>query len=257
MELKGKTILITGGTAGMGLEATKQFLEAGCKVIVTGRSQDKLDAARKKYPSITAIQSDSSKVEDGKSLFAQIEKMGGIDILYNNAGIMKGPDNLGIASDKHFEKAEAEININYLGVIRTNNLFMEMLKSRKEAAIINVSSFLSYVPINSSPTYCASKAAVRFYTVSLREHLKMIKSNVKVFELLPPVVATDMTEDFQGVSKMSTEDLIKGLISGLRKNKYTIRMGITKMVYYLHRLSPSLAHKMLNPARNNAGLLKP
>ncbi len=48
MELKGKTILITGGTAGMGLEATKQFLEAGCKVIVTGRSQDKLDAARKK-----------------------------------------------------------------------------------------------------------------------------------------------------------------------------------------------------------------
>lgn len=257
MELKGKTILITGGTAGMGLEATKQFLEAGCKVIVTGRSQDKLDATRKKYPSITAIQSDSSKAEDGESLFAQIEKMGGIDILYTNAGIMKTASNYGIASDKHFKDAEAEININYLGVIRTNNLFMEMLQSRKEAAIINVSSFLSYVPMNGSPTYCASKAAVRFYTVSLREHLQIIKSNVKVFELLPPVVATEMTEGFEGVSKMSPEDLVKGLISALKKNKYTIRMGITKMVYYLHRLSPSLAHKILNPARNNAGLLKP
>ncbi len=183
--------------------------------------------------------------------------MGGIDILYNNAGIMKTASNYGIASEKHFKDADAEININYLGVIRTNNLFMEMLQSRKEAAIINVSSFLSYVPLNGSPTYCASKAAVRFYTVSLREHLKMIKSNVKVFELLPPVVATEMTEGFEGVSKMSPEDLVKGLISALKKNKYTIRMGITKMVYYLHRLSPSLAYKILNPARNNAGLLKP
>ncbi|MET4142055.1 SDR family NAD(P)-dependent oxidoreductase [Pedobacter sp. UYP1] len=254
MELKGKTILITGGTAGMGLEATKQFLEAGCKVVVTGRSQDKLDAAKKKYPSITAIKSDSSKAEDGKSLFDQIEKLGGIDILYNNAGIMTSATNYGNPSDKHFQNAEAEININYLGVIRTNNLFMDMLKSRKAAAIINVSSFLSYVPMNGSPTYCASKAAVRFYTVSLREHLKMINSNVKVFELLPPVVATEMTEGFEGVSKMSPEDLVKGLISGLKNNKYTIRMGLTKLVYFLHRLSPALAHKILNPARNNKGL---
>lgn len=254
MELKNKTILITGGTAGMGLEAAKQFLEAGCKVIVTGRNQDKLDAAKKRYPSITVIQSDSSKSEDGKSLFDQIEKLGGIDILYNNAGIMTSASNYGIPSEQHFQNAEAEININYLGIIRTNNLFMEMLKSRKEAAIINVSSFLSYIPLNGSPTYCASKAAVRFYTVSLREHLKMINSNVKVFELLPPVVATGMTEGFEGVSKMSSEDLVKGLISGLRKNKYTMRMGITKLVYYLHRLSPSLAHKILNPPKNNKGL---
>lgn len=256
MELKGKTILITGGTAGMGLEAVKQFLEAGCKVIVTGRGQDKLDAAKKLYPTITAIKSDSANPEDTKSLFAQIEKLGGIDILYNNAGIMKMATNFGISSDKHFEDAEAEININYLGVIRINNLFMDMLKSRPEAAIINVSSFLSYLPIYTSPTYCASKAAVRFYTVSLRKHLEIIKSNVKVFELLPPVVATEMTKDFEGVSKMSPEDMIKGLISALKNNKYTIRMGITKIVYQVNRFFPSLANKIINPAKADAGLLK-
>lgn len=169
---------------------------------------------------------------------------------------MGGADNLGVANDKHFEKAEAEININYLGVIRLNNIFMEMLKSRTEAAIINTSSFLSYLPINSSPTYCASKAAVRFYTVSLREHLQLIKSNVKVFELLPPVVATEMTKDFDGMKRMPPEDLINGLIAGLRKNKYTIRLGLTKVIYYLNRFFPYLAHKILNPARNNAVLLK-
>lgn len=256
MELKGKTILITGGTAGIGLEATKQFLGAGCKVIVTGRNQAKLDEAKSKYPSITAIKSDAANVEDGQSLYAQVKDLGGIDIIYNNAGIMGGADNLGIASDKHYEKAAAEININYLGVIRLNNIFMEMLKSRKEAAIINTSSFLSYLPINSSPTYCASKAAVRFYTVSLREHLKIIKSNVKVFELLPPVVATEMTESYKDVKRMPPEDLIKGLISGIRNDKYTIRLGLTKVIYFVHRFFPSLAHKILNPAKSNEVLLK-
>ena len=162
MELKNKTILITGGTAGIGLEATKQFLEAGCKVIITGRNQSKLDEVKKKYPSITAIKSDAGNVDDANSLLAQVKNLGGIDILYNNAGIFGASDNLGMANDIHYEKAEAEININYLGVIRMNNLFMDMLKSRKESAIINVSSFLSYLPTMLSPTYSASKAAVRF-----------------------------------------------------------------------------------------------
>ena len=75
-----------------------------------------------------------------------------------------------------------------------------------------------------------------------------------MFELLPPVVATEMTKGFDS-KKMSTEDLIKGLISGLRKDKYTIRLGLTNVVYYLHRFFPSLAHKILNPAKSNAVLL--
>jgi len=71
--------------------------------------------------------------KDATLLFDQVTKLGGIDILYNNAGVMSGPFNLGIASPKHLESAENEININYLGVIRLNNLFIAMLKSRKES----------------------------------------------------------------------------------------------------------------------------
>src|SRR5688500_14571092 len=144
MQLKGKTVLITGGTAGIGLEAAKQFLAIGAKVIITGRNQAKLDAAKNLYPSLIAIKSDVANADDAQALFEHVKELGGIDILYNNAGVMSGPLNLAQANDKHFEAAENEMNINFLGVIRLNNLFMEMLKSRTEGAIINTSSILSY-----------------------------------------------------------------------------------------------------------------
>lgn len=249
MELKGKTVLVTGGTAGIGLEATKQFLANGAKVIITGRNQSKLDAVKKSYPTITAIQSDVADADDAKSLFDQVKALGGIDILYNNAGVMSGPLNLGVANEKHFEVAKYEMDINYLGVIRLNNLFMEMLKSRKEAAIINTSSLLSYVPLNLAPTYSASKAAMRFYTVALRDHLKILNSNVKVFELSPPVVATSMTESLENKA-ITPEKLVNALIAGIKKNQFTIRVGLSKVVYMLSRLAPKFAYGQVNPAGN-------
>ena len=245
MQLKDKTILITGGTAGIGLEAVKQFLEAGSKVIVTGRNQTKLDEVTKKYPSVIAIQSDASNPNDAIALYNEVKKLGGIDILYNNAGVISEADNLGNANPKHFEKAEAEININYLGVIRLNNIFMDMLKSRTEGAIINTSSLLSYLPSNLAPTYSASKAAVRFYTVALRDHLQITGSKLKVFELLPPLVATKMA-DGMGGKAMTTDKLINALIDGLKKNQYTIRVGDTKTIYFLNRFFPKLAYNLIN-----------
>ena len=249
MELKGKTVLITGGTAGIGLEATKQFLANGAKVIVTGRNQTKLDAVKKSYPTITAIQSDVADVDDAKSLFDQVKALGGIDILYNNAGVMSAPLNLGVANEKHVEVAKYEMDINYLGVIRLNNLFMEMLKSRKEAAIINTSSILSYVPLNLAPTYSASKAAMHFYTVSLRDHLEILNSKLKVFELLPPVVATSMTENLE-TKGITPEKLVNTLIAGIKKNQFTIRVGDTKLVYMINRLAPKIAYGLVNTAKN-------
>ena len=249
MQLKGKTVLITGGTAGIGLEAAKQFLANGAKVIITGRNQAKLDAAKKLYPALTAIKSDVADADNAQVLFEQVKELGGIDILYNNAGVMSGPLNLGAANDKHFEAAENEININYLGVIRMNNLFMEMLKSKKEGAIINTSSILSYVPLLLGPTYSASKAAVRFYTESLREHLRILDSKVKVFELLPPLVATEMAEGLDAKA-ITPEELVRALIEGIKKDKFTIRVGATKLIYILNRLFPRAAFKLINPIKS-------
>src|SRR5688572_28511055 len=140
MEIQGKTILITGGTAGIGLEAAKQFLASGAKVIITGRDQNKLDTAKKLYPNLVAIKSDVGNADDAQLLFNQIKELGGIDILYNNAGVLSVSTNLGVANDRLSKEAEYEMNVNYFGVIRLNNLFMQMQKSRKESAIINTTS---------------------------------------------------------------------------------------------------------------------
>ena len=155
-------------------------------------------------------------------------------------------DNLGISNTNHFEKAAVEINTNYLGIVLLNNLFMGMLQSRKEAAIINTSSILSYTPSILVPTYSASKAAVRFYTEALREHLHVIRSNVKVFEILPPLVKTNMSEGMDGKS-ITPDVLITGLIKGLKSDTYTIRIGDTKAIYLLNRFLPKMAHKLINP----------
>jgi uncharacterized oxidoreductase len=248
MEIKGKIILITGGTAGIGLEAAKQFLANGATVIITGRNQEKLNAAKKMYPALTAIKSDVANEEDARSLFNQIKELGGIDILYNNAGVVNPPLNLGLENDKHLKGATYEMNVNYLGVIHLNNLFIEMLKSRKEGAIINTTSILSLVPSVIEPTYSASKVALHFYTETLRKHLQFLKSNVKVFELLPPVVATEMTADRDN-KKMSTENLVKALIIGLKKDKYIIRVGDSKLLYFINRLSPKIAFGLVNRNR--------
>lgn len=245
MELKGKRILITGGASGIGLEAAKQFSAIGAKVIITGRNQEKLDEAKKLYPAITAIRSDVSNASDAQKLFYQVEQLGGIDILYNNAGVLTDPINLGIANGQHFEDAAYEINVNYLSVIRLNDLFMDMLKSNKESAIINTTSLLSYVPSLLEATYSASKVALQFYTKSLRKHLQILKSSVKVFELLPPLVATEMTAD-RNDKKMSAEAMVKLLIASLKNNQFTIRIGDAKTIYILNRLFPKLTFDLVN-----------
>jgi len=249
MQLKGKTILITGGASGIGLEAARQFLANGANVIITGRNQGKLDEAKKMYPAIMVIKSDVSDAGDAQNLFEQVKQLGGIDILYNNAGVLTGPLNLGIANGQHFEDAAYEINVNYLAVIRLNNLFIDMLKSRKESAIINTTSILSFVPSLLEATYAASKAALQFYTKSLREHLQVLNSSIMVFELIPPLVATEMAANIEG-KRITTEDLVKAFITGLQKDQLTIRVGDTKLAYILNRFFPKLTFGLVNPKKS-------
>ena len=90
---------------------------------------------------------------------------------------------------------------------------------------------------------------MRFYTVALRDHLKIIGSKVKVFELSPPVVATSMTEHVE-TKGISPEKLVNALIAGIKSNRFTVRVGITKLVYLINRLFPKMAYGLVNPAKN-------
>lgn len=248
MEIKGKTILITGAGSGIGLEAARQFLKAGAKVIITGRNLEKLNVAAKMYPQLTAIQSDVADEQDATKLYNTVKAMGGIDILYHNAGVGVPPLNLGNESKKHLEGARYEMEVNYFGVIRLNNLFIEMLKSRKEAAIIHTTSILSIVPSAIEATYSSSKTALSFYVQSLRKHLKLTNSRLKIFELLPPLVDTDMVAD-RNDKKLSPKELVANLIRGLEGDRPTIRIGVTKVIYLMNRLFPKVAFGLINPKK--------
>lgn len=248
MELRGKTILITGGGSGIGLESARQFIAEGAHVIITGRNQAKLAAAKELLPSLTAIKSDVENPEDAINLFNQVAALGGIDILYNNAGVGSPALNLGIANEQILKNANYEMNVNYFGVIGLNQLFLDMLKSRKESAIINTTSILSLVPALEEPTYSASKVALSFYTRLLRKNLEILDSTVKVFELLPPVVATEMTAN-RNDKKISAAQLVKELISGIKRNQFTIRIGDTKLLYLVSRFFPKLAFNLVNPKK--------
>lgn len=253
MNIKGKTILITGGGSGIGLESARQLLAEGARVIITGRNQHKLEAAKKLLPSVIIIKSDVENPEDSEVLFEKVVSLGGIDILYNNAGVGNPALNLGMANDQILKNAVYEMNINYFAVIRLNTLFIDMLKARKEGAIINTTSILSIVPALEEPTYSATKAALSFYTRILRKNLEILGSTVKVFELLPPVVATEMTAQRKD-KKMTPEQLVKALITGIKKDRYTIRVGDAKLLYMVSRFFPQLAFNLVNPKKMYPGL---
>jgi uncharacterized oxidoreductase len=244
MKLKDKTILITGGSSGIGLEAIQHFLNEGMKVIICGRNTEKNNLVRQNYKDVVVIECDITDENEVYLLHQLVSSIGGIDILYNNAAVINMFD-LVSNNQSAFKYAENEINTNYLAAIRLNSYFMDMLQQRKEAAIIHTTSAVTYVPISFISTYSSSKAALQSYSISLREQLKKAKSRVKVFELIPPTVDTAVTKNFKG-QKISTVTVVKALIKGLKNDTFTIRVSVVKMLYYINRFLPSVAYGMLN-----------
>jgi uncharacterized oxidoreductase len=191
MKLTNRTILITGGSSGIGLAFARKFLELGNEVIVTGRRQAALDDLERNHPKLHTIQSD---VADSTQILALAERIKleypKLDVLMNNAGIMLHKNLSAPAPD--LDELMAEMNVNVGGVIRTTSAFMDILSANK-GTVINVSSALAFVPLPSAPVYCASKAAVHSYTQSLRFQLE--GSGVEVIELMPPAVKTDLSAE--------------------------------------------------------------
>jgi uncharacterized oxidoreductase len=156
MKLTNRTVLITGGTSGIGLELAKQLQQRGNTVIVTGRDQAKLDATRRLLPGIHTFKSDVSDpaaiaVLHG-SVIAQFPKL---DTLVNNAGIMR---NLSLNHDRDLVDVTQEIETNLSGPVRMVQQFLPHLKTREHALIINVSSGVAFIPLPISPVYSATKA---------------------------------------------------------------------------------------------------
>ena len=188
MQTSGNTILITGGGSGIGRELAHKWHDLGNTVIVAGRTQASLDETAAGHANIHTMIVDVGDADD-LARFAKkvVEVHPAINVLVNNAGIMRFED---ITEERELGDAEATIATNLLGPIRLIDGLIEHLKAQENAAIINVTSGLAFVPMPRTATYSATKAAMHSYTVSLRAKLE---GKIEVIELAPPAVQTELT----------------------------------------------------------------
>ena len=248
MKTTGNTILITGGATGIGFALAEAFSNAGNKVIICGRREAKLKEAKKKLPQVYTKVCDVSKEEERESLYSWVSaNFKETNILINNAGIQrivdlkKGPRDL--------LKGENEIEINFTAPVRLSAHFIPLFLKRKEAAIINVSSGLGFVPIAAMPVYCATKAAIHSFTQSLRYQLK--DTSIKVFEIIPPIVDTELDKGSREERELQDRgippfEVAKAALKALEGDEYEVAIGMAENLRMGARKSPEQMFKNIN-----------
>ncbi len=226
MNLTGNTILITGGGTGIGLALAHAFIERSNKVLICGRREQKLIEAKAGSPQLLYKVSDIAIPADRKSLAAWAISEG-VNMLVNDAGMQREIDlTRGVAA---LDEGDNEIRINLEGTVYLTAELIPHLMVTKDAAIVNVSSGLGFIPIAIMPIYCATKAAIHIYTISLRHQLQ--PKGVKVFEVIPPTVDTELDRGArarrgQTQRGISAEEAVKDIIKGLSDDTPEIAVGM-------------------------------
>jgi uncharacterized oxidoreductase len=230
MNIQHSTILLIGGSSGIGKRLAEEFHKLGSKVIITGRNVEAMRTLEKDNPGLAFYELDVRNREEIKSFSQRVlQERPDINVLFNNAGIMRVED---LTKSRSLEDAEETITTNLLGPIRLIDAFIDHLASKKDAAIVNTTSGLAFVPLPSTPTYSATKAALHSYTESLR---KKLEGKVQVVELAPPGVQTELTpgqstregymplEDFiqQTLQAFTSDSVPDEVVIGMAKNLRT------------------------------------
>jgi uncharacterized oxidoreductase len=189
MEIKGNTILITGGGSGIGRGLAEEFLRAGNQVVIAGRRRQALDETIAANPGMEAVVLDIENPGSIQSVASEMARQyPTLNVVIHNAGIMR-PENLK-ASSHTADDAQAIVGTNLLGPIRLTAALLPQLRRQPRSTVMTVSSGLAFLPLALTPTYCATKAALHSYTLSLRWQLK--GTTTDVVELIPPYVQTNL-----------------------------------------------------------------
>jgi uncharacterized oxidoreductase len=241
MKLSGNTVLITGGSSGIGLALCKKFLVEENRVLIIGRNREKLADIKRQLREIDTLHCDLSQSDSLAELLQYIERdYPELNILINNAGVQY---NYHFMSEPEFiRKTEYEIATNFTAPVKLTGSLLPILQKKSNAAIVNISSGLFLAPKKSASVYCATKAAMHIYTKTLRYQLE--DSGIKVFEIIPSLVDTPMTQG-RGKSKISGEQLAEEFFRNFRNDKYESYIGKTKILRFLSRFFPKVADKIM------------
>ncbi|WP_029117258.1 SDR family oxidoreductase [Mycobacterium sp. URHB0044] len=215
MKMTGNTILLTGGTSGIGLGLAVRLHEAGNKVIVAGRRKELLDDITAEHPGIDALVLD---VADPDSIARASETLAAshpnLNVLINNAGVMLKENVLDPAD---LAVAEEHVTINLLGTIRMTYAFLPLLVGKADAVVVNVTSALAFVPFPITPTYSATKAALHSFSETLRVQLAGADAGVQVIEVVPPSVRTTLLGQQDDEQAMPLDEFLTETLELLRE----------------------------------------
>jgi len=218
MNLSNNKILITGGASGIGLGLTERFIKENNTVIICGRREEVLKKASEKFPGVVTKVCDISNEAERVELFNWIEaNHPDLSVLVNNAGIQNW---MGVADEDFSEKAENEIAINIMAPLHLSNLF---LKLKGLTTIMNVTSGLAFVPLSKVPVYCATKAFMRSFTLSLRHQLK--STHTEVIEIIPPALNTDLGGKGIHDEHPAVSDFVESIFKQLQEGKVELTFG--------------------------------
>lgn len=236
MQIEGKTVLLTGGTDGIGLQLARQLWAKGASVIVCGRDPARLAASREQ--GMEAVEADLSTQAGCDRLLAAVSGRE-IDILINNAG-MGGPSDLLNGFD--LRQTDQAIFLNLNAPMHLIAGLLPMLRARPQATIVNVTSGLAIAPRAGAAVYCATKAGLRSFTQALRHQL--LKTRVTVIEALPPVVETRMTAQNLH-KKMPASECAAAIVSAIERGEEEVAIGAVKWLRRAHSVSPAFARRMM------------
>ena len=250
MKLSGCTALITGGATGIGYALAEKFVEAGSGVIVCGRRRSKLQAAKRRLTSIHITRCDVAVEAERKRLFKWITTgFPDINILVNNAGIQRKVDFTSPRISYPMRTKDDEVTVNFASQIRLCALFTPVLLKKEIAAILNISSGLAFVPIATMPIYCATKAAIHSFTISLRHQLR--GTSIRVFEVIPPGTDTELDASFAGPKEhayrgISPQKVAEAIVAGLQTDREEMLIGGAQGLYQAALSDPGTVFRKLN-----------
>ncbi len=249
MNLSNNTVLLTGGATGIGLALAQRLRQAGSEVIICGRRADKLREAQQLVPGLHTYECNVADAADRARLASQVvADFPALNVLLNNAGIQNRFQLADLPADlAAWEAQRQEIAINLEAPIHLAALLVPHLRQQANAAIINVTSGLAFAPMAFAPVYCATKAALHSFTLSLRQQLLPV--GIQVLEIVPPAVNTDLGGTGLHTWGVPVDDFADSIMARLAAGEEEVGYGTSEAIRLASRQEIDARFKQMNAPR--------
>jgi len=222
MDLKNNTVLITGGSNGIGLALAERFLCRDNNVIICGRRAEKLRETQERFPKLHIWRCDVADESERIALYNWvIQEFPDMNVLLNNAGIQQRINLKDPTLDWNDYKLEIAINLE--APMHLSQLFIPHLMKQPRPVIINISSGLAFMPPVWVPVYGATKAGLHAFTFGMREQLADV--GIKVIEIIPPAVNTDLGGIGQHTFGVPVDEFADEVCKGLENGDVEVGFG--------------------------------